>query len=169
VLQSEFRGARIDLDLFARALSAEAQLLRSYYYDCPSFQSNPPTDDERLRYAAQRRFFEALNALPRFSVRLGRLERRGPDDQGVFTFEQKRVDILLGVDLVSLATKQAIQEAILVAGDSDFIPAIHASKNEGVMVKLIHGSTYHADLWKEADERIPITKELVDAVLREDP
>ena len=137
--------------------------LRTYYYDCLPYQGSPPTEEERTRYTTQRRFFEALERLPRFSVRLGRLERRGPDASGNFTFEQKRFDILLGVDLVSLATKGAVQEAIIVAGDSDFVPAIDAAKREGVAVSLFHGATYHSDLWRAADERFQISRELVEA------
>ena len=81
-------------------------------------------------------------------------------------FEQKRVDILLGVDLVLLAAKQSISEAILVAGDSDFIPAVTIAKSEGILVKLYHGARPHADLRREADERIQITQALVDTIRR---
>ncbi len=163
VLREEFDGARVDFGRFTTRLMGDRRPLRSYFYDAPAFQSNPPTEAERTRYASQRRFFAALNSLPRFAVRLGRLERRGPDQEGNFAFEQKRVDILLGVDLALLAAKQAIEEAIVVAGDSDFIPAISAAKREGVLVRLIHGSNYHLDLWKEADERTPISRDIVEA------
>jgi len=74
------------------------------------------------------------------------------------------VDILLGVDLVQLAAKQNIQEAVLVAGDSDFIPAIVAAKAEGVLVKLFHGANPHNELWQESDERTRIDRKLMDAV-----
>ena len=42
---------------------------------------------------------------------------------------------------------------ILLAGDSDFIPAVTAAKSEGVVIKLFHGERPHSDLWREADER----------------
>ncbi len=133
------------------------------------FQGNPPLPEESARYAAQRKFFAALENLPRYTVRLGRLEFRGNDQTGRPRYEQKRVDILLGVDLVQLSTKKTIQEAILVAGDSDFIPAVIAAKQEGVLVRLYHGARPHNDLWQECDERHPISHQLIDAVHRERP
>jgi len=165
VLKEQFAGAKVDYLALSRKLAADSEILRTYYYDCPVYQSNPPTEDERRRYSAQRKFFDALERLPRYAVRLGRLARRGPDSTGTYRFEQKRVDILLGVDLVLLAAKQTIQEAIIVAGDSDFIPAISAAKGEGVLIRLYHGNTFHSDLWQEADERVPISQEFIDSVL----
>ncbi len=69
--------------------------------------------------------------------------------------------------MVQLAAKQAIQEAILVSGDSDFIPAVLAAKQEGVLVRLFHGAKPHNELWKECDERNQITQTLIDAVRRQ--
>ena len=169
IMRDQFSGIRIDYHALSQKLAGSSEILRTYCYNCPAYQSNPPTEDERNRYSSQRKFFDALERLPRYTVRLGRLERRGPDNSGQFRFEQKRVDILLGVDLVSLAAKQNIQEAILVAGDSDFIPAITSAKAEGVLVRLYHGPTYHSDLWREADERVLITKELVESARRTEP
>jgi uncharacterized LabA/DUF88 family protein len=53
---------------------------------------------------------------------------------------------LFGVDLVQLAAKGQIEDAVLIAGDSDRMPAIVAAKAEGVAVHLRHGATPHADL-----------------------
>ena len=55
-------------------------------------------------------------------------------------------------------------DAILVTGDSDFLPAIRAAKNEGVLVHLFHGTgpqQPHKDLWDEVDERTIITPDLL--------
>ena len=94
-----------------------------------------------------------MERLPGFSVRLGRLEHCGFRPDGSPIFEQKRVDILLGVDLAQLSAKGQIQQAILLAGDSDFIPAVEVAKNEGVLVILYHGANTHSDLWEQVDER----------------
>ena len=166
VLKDEFNDARIDYQALSKHLAGDSDILRTYYYHCPPYQGNPPTQEERERYAAQRRFYTALEQIPRYTVRLGRLAYRGTDPSGQPKYEQKRVDILLGVDLVQLAAKQAIQEAILVAGDSDFIPAVVAAKSEGVLIKLFHGSRPHADLHQESDERVQITQTLVDSIRR---
>ena len=164
VLRNEFSGARINYGLLSLALSAGANLLRTYYYSALPYQSNPPTESERRMYARSRQFFSALSLLPRCTVKLGRTERRGVNQDGVPVFEQKRVDILLAVDLVKLSADGHIQQAVLMAGDSDFIPAISAAKSDGVVVKLYHGTNPHSELLEEVDEHYRIDQSLIDSV-----
>ena len=155
VLWNEFPGARLDYGALAQKVAGDAEILRSYVYDCHPYQGNPPTEDESERYSRKRRFFRALERIPRLTIRLGELARRGPDSQGNYRFEQKRVDILLGVDLAMLAAKHLIQEAAIVAGDSDFIPAIEAAQSEGVLIRLFHGRSPHSDLWRMSGSSFP--------------
>jgi len=75
------------------------------------------------------------------------------------------VDVLLSVDLVRLSAKGQITDVAIVAGDSDFIPAIEATKNEGVSVWLFHGNHPHNALWNIADERIRLTQNFLDKAL----
>ncbi|HEX8907167.1 MAG TPA: NYN domain-containing protein [Longimicrobiaceae bacterium] len=160
---------RIDFGKLATELSRPDDLLRTYYYHCLPYMSPVPTPEEEERYAGKQRFFSALNRLNRFEVREGKLEYRGTDRESSRPiFEQKRVDIYLGVDLVLLAVKQRIHRAILITGDSDFLPAIRAAKNEGVLIHLFHGTgpqQPHRDLWEEADDRTVITPELLNTFL----
>jgi hypothetical protein len=51
--------------------------------------------EENERFSKKQKFIFALEHLPRFQVRLGRLEFRGIDSSGKSIFEQKRVDILV--------------------------------------------------------------------------
>jgi uncharacterized LabA/DUF88 family protein len=104
-----------------------------------------------------RTFLRALRRTDNFDVRLGRLERRGSDSKGQAVFLQKRVGLMLGLDMALLAGKRLITDAFLVAGDSDLIPAVEAAKGEGVVVLLVHGSSPHEDLLDAADVRITIT------------
>ncbi|HEU4456493.1 MAG TPA: NYN domain-containing protein [Longimicrobium sp.] len=160
---------RIDFGKLATELARPDDLLRTYYYHCLPYMSPVPTQEEEERYAGKQRFFSALNRLNRFEVREGKLEYRGTDrESGRPIFEQKRVDIYLGVDLIMLATKQRIHRAILITGDSDFLPAIRAAKNEGVLIHLFHGSgpqQPHRDLWEEVDDRTVITPEILQKFL----
>ena len=164
VLQDEFNGARIDFGALAKALAKESDLLRTYYYNCPLYQSDSPTEEQQRQYESQYNFFETLESLPRYTVRLGRLAYRGTSIEGRPIFEQKGIDMLLGMDLIQLATKHAIQEAVVLTGDADFVPALRAAKAEGVLIRLYHGIRPRDDLWREADERVQITDSLVDAV-----
>lgn len=151
--------------LAAKLLGPGLELLRTYYYHCPPYQSNPPTQDERDRKSKFDRFHTVLQNIPRFEVRLGKLEFRGVDaNTGKPQFEQKRVDILLGVDLVRLASKGQITDAILLAGDSDFLPAIQAAKDEGVLFRLYHGKAPHRDILLVADERTQIDQAFIDSI-----
>lgn len=166
VLATEYGMARLDYAEFARALAGADDILRTYYYHCPPWQGNPPTPEEQQRFSGKERFFDALRSLSCFEVRLGRLERRGVNEDGSPNFVQKRVDIQLGVDLVQLSVKHRIDRAVLVTGDSDFLPAVYAAKNEGVRLDLVHGAQYHFDLWQACDSRISIDSALVDKVRR---
>ena len=160
---------RIDFGKLATELAKPDDLLRTYYYHCLPYLSPVPTQEEEERLEGKKRFFSALNRLNRFEVREGKLEFRGTDrESNRPIFEQKRVDIYLGVDLVLLAVKQRVHRAILITGDSDFLPAIRAAKNEGVLIHLFHGTgpqQPHRDLWEEADDRTVITPELLNTFL----
>lgn len=166
VLKEEFNEPKVDFAKFANEIKGNNDLLRTYYYHCLPYLSNPPTSEERERYNKRRRFYEALRFLPRFEVRLGKLSFRGIDQSGNPIFEQKRVDVLFARDLVLLAAKQQISTAFIITGDSDLIPAIETAKDEGVKIHLYHGSNPHRDLWMVADERTEITQTLINTILR---
>lgn len=146
-LASKHFSLRIDYGEFVNAVvgtisnrTAEPlDLLRTYYYNCLPCQSSPPTESEAKHFAGKRRFFSALTRLDRFLVRQGRLAFRGYDGQGNPIFQQKLIDLLLGLDFALLSGKHQITHAALVAGDSDFIPAIEIAKQEGIVVSLFHG------------------------------
>jgi len=166
MLRDEFGSAVIDFGLLAQKVAAGKEILRTYYYDCLPWQSPNPTPDESARFAKKQRFFAALEKNPRFQIRQGRLEFRGTDNQGRPIFEQKRVDILMGVDLALLAAKHQISDAGIIAGDSDFLPAIEAAKTEGVVIHLFHGKNPHRDLVSCCDERIRIEQPFIDSILK---
>jgi uncharacterized LabA/DUF88 family protein len=165
VLKEEFHSPKIDFGLLSRKIASGKDLLRTYYYDCLPYQSQSPTVEERERFGRKQRFFAALEKNPRFQVRQGRVEFRGKDGEGKPIFEQKRVDILMGVDLALLAAKHQISDAVIIAGDSDFMPAIDAAKAEGVVMHLYHGQYPHRDLLTSCDERTRIEKPFIDSVL----
>jgi uncharacterized LabA/DUF88 family protein len=169
VLRHEFNEVKISYEAFSREIAAQihpdVDTLRTYYYHCLPYKSNPPTQEESERFASMQDFLDAINRLPRFEVRLGRLARRGPDRHGQYFFEQKMVDVLLSIDMVHLSSKGQIAYVAIVGGDSDFVPAIKMAKNEGVSVWLFHGRRPRHDLWDIADERVRITQDLVNRVL----
>lgn len=50
----------------------------------------------------------------------------------VFNSQQKGVDMKIGVDIASLSFKRQVQRIILIAGDSDFVPAAKLARREGI-------------------------------------
>lgn len=138
-------------------------ILRIFYYDCLPYQSRNPTPEEATRYSKKRSFFYSIGQLPRVKVREGRLKFRGIDKiSGKPIFQQKKVDLQLGIDFALLSGKRSIAHAAIVAGDSDLLPAFEIAKEEGILVWLFHGPaksckdsspTYALELWNEADER----------------
>lgn len=171
VMWHDHPNRRIDYEGLVRTMVGDDDLLRAYYYHCLPYQSNPPTEEERERYAAKHRFVTALRHIPRFEVRLGKLAYRGTDGAGQPIFQQKRVDLMLGVDMALLAAKGRIANIVLFSGDSDCIPAIEAVKSEGVLTTLWHGSRSlqtrpSHELIEACDERRELTGEIVASILR---
>lgn len=48
------------------------------------------------------------------------------------TFSQKGVDMMIGIDIASMAYKKQVDQIILIAGDSDFVPAAKLARREGI-------------------------------------
>lgn len=46
--------------------------------------------------------------------------------------QQKGVDMRIGLDIASLANKRLVDQIILIAGDSDFVPAAKHARREGI-------------------------------------
>lgn len=150
---------RLDVPGLVKKVLAEAGiddqlLLRVYFYTAPPYQSTNPTADEKQRYGQFMKWKSFLEKQDNFEIKLGRTERRGPD------YEQKMVDVLLSIDLVELSAKSRIRTAILLAGDSDLVPAVKKAKDNGVKVILCCSEDkheYHRELWMESDKRIHLT------------
>ncbi|TCD54364.1 NYN domain-containing protein [Alloscardovia theropitheci] len=48
------------------------------------------------------------------------------------TLQQKGVDMRIGLDIASMAYKRQVDQIILIAGDSDFVPAAKLARREGI-------------------------------------
>ena len=54
------------------------------------------------------------------------------EDDFMFVSTQKGVDMRIGLDIASLAYKKQVDQIILIAGDSDFVPAAKLARREGI-------------------------------------
>jgi len=78
-------------------------------------------------------------------------------------------DVWLSTDLVRLASKRQIDLAILVTGDSDFVPAIRAAREEGVEVRLLSSRSpraVHPELAAAVDARLFLDDAMVQQTAR---
>lgn len=90
-------------------------LLRMYWYDAQI--GNHLTAEQNT-----------LNLLPGLKLRLGSLNGGGI---------QKGVDSLIVTDLIELASKHAISDAVLISGDEDVRVAVTVAQSFGVRVHLL--------------------------------
>lgn len=166
VLKIAFNLPALDYENFSNTICEGCERLRTYYYDCMPYQSNPPTEEERRRYAQKDSFIYRLRRLKRFEVRLGKLIYIPKAND----FVQKRVDVLFSVDLVKMSATRQISKAVLVTGDSDFVPAIQASKDAGVLTVIYYSTVSGVraldELLYACDERREITQDLINSCLR---
>lgn len=162
VLQS-FGSPRVRYEAILDWIVPRGKLFRAYYYDCLPYQSPEPSEEERDLVSGKQGFFNRLSSIPRFKVKLGRLVYRGTDDKGYPIFAQKGVDLLMGLEIANLASREKVQCMALLTGDSDFIPAVDLIQNQAIIAKLIHGptGTYHRGLWNAVDERQEISEEIL--------
>lgn len=160
VLKNEFGEVRIDFLRLSEKI-CPGKRLRTYYYNAPPYQGSPPTSEEKERYQKAMRFFNYIDRLERFEVVYGKTVKRYTSD-GKEYFTQKGVDVRLAVDLVRLSWAGHIKIAVLVAGDNDFVPAVKAAKDAGVIVKLYYSRDSSSDeLISAVDEAEEITWELI--------
>ncbi len=162
ILKEKFKKSKIDLALFSDEICKRnnSERLRSYYYTCMPYQSKTPTNEERKRYSSKYKFISIIKNLPRFEVRLGKLSKVYKGQK--IDFKQKRVDSMMNVDMVHFSWSGIIQKAILITGDSDFIPGIKAIKSTPVITILYTSKKHcHNELYEACDEKYEIDEELI--------
>jgi hypothetical protein len=154
------------------------RLHRVYWYDAPPLgvRVMKPLRGGRVNFGttavarSNAALLEELCEFPYFSVRSGDLVFHGwKIRQGRLTagdacvtltaddlepnVVQKGVDMRLGLDIAALTLKAHVTAIVLVAGDSDFVPAMKFARREGVQIFLVTldhpvraGMREHSDL-----------------------
>lgn len=130
--------------------------------------------DKSDTYTWSIEFLEQLKKRRKFALRLGKLAEQVnynlkpnvtkdlcsgkrtidslTESDFVFNAQQKGVDMKIGVDIASLAYKKQVDQIILIAGDSDFVPAAKLARREGIDFVLDPmGSDIRPDLFEHID------------------
>ncbi len=170
---------------FARAcLPEREELFRIYFNDCSPYSGSAdhPVTRQRVEfskeptYRRREELHERLARMDYVALRRGELAFRGWNlkekalDEIVTTgravlqqdyvpnFEQKRVDMKIGLDVAWLASRRIVDRTILVAADSDFTPAVKFARREGIQVVLdTMGYPLKGDVRGHADEVRKVT------------
>ena len=124
---------------------------RLNYYDAE--------DADAPEAEAIRRYFNAVEQLPDCSVRTGevRMGRRGRGRGR----EQKGVDVLLAVEMLTDAHAQNFTDAFLLAGDADFVPLVDEVRRLGRRVFVVaHTRSLSQALAEAADRVVLIVDEM---------
>ncbi len=126
-----------DLIKFSKNISERNNLFckHIYYYTAPPFQSNQPLKEEVARYKNYEKFIYKISKDKIIIILEGRCQRLKID--GKFVYKQKAVDSLTIIDLMSIPMDYPdIRCVILIASDSDFVPAIFRLKKLNIKTIL---------------------------------
>jgi uncharacterized LabA/DUF88 family protein len=148
---SEFYGepGRIDYRSLLRTTSSE----KAFLYDCIDDVKRKDESDAEFheRVRQQEAEFARIQALPYYHVKLGQLSGAGKKKR------QKKVDILLAVDMLSFAHSRVIDGAALIAGDLDFVPVVDELVRGGTRVHVFYNPRGASkDLYTAADVSHPM-------------
>jgi len=151
-------------------------LLRILYYDCAPYSGRVslPISGTPFTFTSNDSMLNLLAEKDLFAVRRGVLKFRGykpkntpaapnpgialTDADFYADFEQKGVDMRIGLDIATYASDRLVERIILVSNDTDCVPAIKFARKSGlqtVLIKLPNGSC-SPELVRHSDFKRPI-------------
>jgi uncharacterized LabA/DUF88 family protein len=122
------------------------------YYDCALYEGTVklPVTGTSYTFKSSDAWLHALSHKDLFAVRRGVLKFRGyrPKKTPVATaaltdadfepiFEQKGVDMRIGLDIAAYSDRRAVDRIILVSADTDCVPALKYGRRAGIQTILI--------------------------------
>ncbi|HVW85024.1 MAG TPA: NYN domain-containing protein [Bryobacteraceae bacterium] len=128
---------------------------RIMYYDCAPFTGSAilPVSGQTKSFLGNDAWLKELSYKDLFSVRLGVLKFRGyviNKDKIPYTpgqpltdtdfhpeFEQKGVDMRIGIDMANLSQNRSADIIALATNDTDCIPAMKYARRSGMQVALV--------------------------------
>jgi len=129
-------GLRYSVKFFIENVAKKNNLLveKIFLYDAPPYQSNNPDFKEKSMKKDYDVFVERYKK-EGIVVREGRTQRLKIEK--FFKYRQKGVDMLLGIDMVSILKDYPfLKQVVLLTGDSDFVPVVEKLISLDVKVLL---------------------------------
>ncbi len=138
------------------------ELYRIFFYDCPPLvkRAQNPVSKKGFSFGNtpeaifRNDFHSELKRFRKVALRFGRIADDGhwvinakktkellnhkitieqlTDGDVKYEARQKGVDMRIGLDISSLAYQKSVDQIILIAGDSDFVPAAKLARREGI-------------------------------------
>ena len=137
--------------LSRRITASDEELKKVLYYDCAPYQGRQrqPVSGEEKEFSADGSWLDDLACRDLFAVRRGQLKFRGwspkkipvagtelSDSHFKPNFEQKGVDMRLGLDIAEISEERLADRILLVSADTDMIPAMKKARRSGIQVVL---------------------------------
>ncbi len=133
------------------AINGEENLNKVLYYDCRPYNGTQkaPVSGTDIIFNRSASWLDELACRDKFATRLGQLKWRGwipkkipvagatlSDSDFGPSFEQKGVDMRLGLDISNIAVRLIYDRILLVTADHDMIPAMKEARRVGIQVVL---------------------------------
>ena len=151
----------------------DEDLLRVLYYDCAPYNGKvrKPVSNELHSFSGSDGWLHELASKDYFAVRRGVLKFRGwvpkrrplspselTDDDFTPSFEQKGVDMRIGLDVATFAATRAADRIFLISNDTDCVPAMKHARISGLQIVLVRVEGHdpaselklHSDFVREA-------------------
>ena len=146
----------------------DEQLFRTFYYDCDPYKGTVrlPVSGQEWTYDNDG-WLNILATKDSFAVRRGVLKFRSFKPKNIPVqgkhlsdgdfkpdFEQKGVDMRIGLDIATFAASKAVHRIILISGDTDCVPAMKYGRIAGlqIIVAQFPGQRLSKELLWHADE-----------------
>lgn len=134
------------------SIAPDEELFRALYYDCAPFvgELTMPVSGAIVKHERSHSWVSDLASREYFAVRLGVLKFRGfrpktvpitpnelDDEHFEPVFEQKGVDMRMGLDIATFSDTHAVERIILITNDTDCIPAMKFGRRAGIQIVLL--------------------------------
>jgi uncharacterized LabA/DUF88 family protein len=131
---------------------SDEEIFRILYYDCAPFngEAKLPVSGTIHKFHGSDQWLNDLSKRELFAIRRGVLKFRGfkpkqipvataklQDSDFVPDFEQKGVDMRIGLDIGVYSSNRAVQRIVLVSNDTDCIPALKHGRRAGLQMVVI--------------------------------
>jgi len=105
-------------------------------------------------------FIERLSVANHIAIRKGSLVPRGKDVQGKTIFIQKKVDMLLGLDIAHVSYCRLADRILIFSCDTDVVPALKVARINGLQVIFPVCPDIQSDINRELKIHSDIVREI---------